>query len=178
MGRNILLGFIAALALVQVAAAAAPKQIPFDIDTIIVPASSPFTFKSFDKEAITASFAGRVVLSGTYHYGMNDEANDWSVTLTLDPASRALLPYWKNRPGDGTLWIDNESDFIRAAIPRAAIDALTKKKSGTLTGHVSIIADHYTAAVVCDAPDYTVHFVGLANASVAAVSKVPAEFGC
>jgi hypothetical protein len=179
MGRKLLPGFIAAFAIVQIAfAAGAPKQIPFDIDTIIVPADSPLKFKSFDKEAITASFTGRVILSGTYHYGMNDEANDWSVTLVLDPASRGLLPYWKNRPGDGTIWIDNEADFIRAAIPQPAIDALMKKKSGSIAGHVSIIADKYSASVVCDAPDYSVHFVGLANKTVAALSKEPAVFGC
>ena len=178
MGRNILLGLIAALALVQAAIAAAPKQIPFDIDTIIVPASSPLKFKSFDKEAITAHFAGRVVLSGTYRYGMNEEANDWSVTLILDPASRGFLPYWKNRPGDGTLWIDNEADFIKAVVPRAAIDSLARKKSGSITGHVSIIAEDYSAAVVCDAPDYSIRFVGLANTSVAVLNKEPAEFGC
>jgi hypothetical protein len=178
MGRKILLGIIAALAFVQIAAAAAPKQIPFDIDTIIVPADSTLKFKSFDKEEITAHFAGRVVLSGTYHYGMNEQADDWSVTLMLDPASRGLLPYWRNRPGDGTIWIDNEADFVRAVIPRAMIDALRKKKSGSITGHVSIIADDYKAAVVCDGPDYSVRFVGLATTSVAALNKEPAEFGC
>jgi len=178
MGRKILLGIAIALALVQAAVAAAPKQLPFDIDTIIVPANSPLTFKSFDKEAITAHFAGRVVLSGTYRYGMNEEANDWSITLILDPASRGLLPYWKNRPGDGTIWIDNETDFVKAVIPRAMIDALARKKSGSISGHVSIIAENYSAAVVCDAPDYSIHFVGIAKTSVAALSKEPAEFGC
>jgi hypothetical protein len=178
MGRKILLGIIAALAFVQIAAAAAPKQIPFDIDTIIVPADSTLKFKSFDKEEITAHFAGRVVLSGTYHYGMNEQADDWSVTLMLDPASRGLLPYWRNRPGDGTIWIDNEADFVRAVIPRAMIDALRKKKSGSITGHVSIIAEDYKAAVVCDGPDYSIRFVGIANTSVAALNKEPAEFGC
>jgi hypothetical protein len=178
MGRKILLGLIAALAFVQIAAAAPPKQIPLDIDTIIVPAESTLKFKSFDKEEITASFAGRVVLSGTYHYGMNETADDWSVTLVLDPASRGLLPYWRNRPGDGTIWIDNEADFVRAIIPRAMIDALRKKKTGSITGHVSIVADDYKAAVVCDAPDYSIRFVGIAATSVAALNKEPAEFGC
>jgi hypothetical protein len=178
MGRKILLGIIAALAFVQIAAAAAPKQIPFDIDTIIVLADSTLKFKSFDKEEITAHFAGRVVLSGTYHYGMNEQADDWNVTLVLDPASRALLPYWRNRPGDGTIWIDNEADFVRAVIPHATIDALRKKKSGSITGHVSIVAEDYKAAVVCDAPDYSVRFVGIAATSVAALNKEPAEFGC
>jgi hypothetical protein len=178
MGRKILLGLIAALAFVQIAAAAPPKQIPLDIDTIIVPADSTLKFKSFDKEEITASFAGRVVLSGTYHYGMNETADDWSVTLVLDPASRSLLPYWRNRPGDGTLWIDNEADFVRAVIPHAMIDALRKKKTGSITGHVSIVADDYKAAVVCDAPDYSIRFVGIAATSVAALNKEPAEFGC
>ena len=141
-------------------------------------ADSTLKFKSFDKEEITASFAGRVTLSGTYHYGMNETANDWSVTLALDPASRALLPYWRNRPGDGTIWIDNEADFVRAVIPRAMIDALAKKKSGSITGHVSIVAEDYKAAIVCDAPDYSVRFVGIATTSVAALNKEPAEFGC
>jgi hypothetical protein len=177
MGR-ILLGFIAALTLVQVAFAGAPKQLAFYIDTIIVPADTPLKFKSFDKEAITAHFTGRVVLSGTYRYGMNETSNDWSVTITLDPASRRLLPYWKNRPGDGTLWIDNEGDFVRAVIPRAMIDALAKKKSGSLAGHISIIADDYSATIVCDASDYSVHFVGIATPAMAALNKEPAEFGC
>jgi hypothetical protein len=178
MGRKIILGIIAALALVHIAAAAPPKQIPLDIDTIIVPGDSTLKFKSYGKEEITARFAGRVVLSGTYHYGMNETADDWSVTLMLDPASRELLPYWRNRPGDGTIWIDNEADFVRAVIPHAMIDALRKKKSGSITGHVSIVADDYKAAVVCDAPDYSVHFIGIANTSVAALNKEPAEFGC
>lgn len=178
MGRKILLGIIAALAAVQIDAAPAPKQIPFDVDTIIMPADSPLKFKSFDKEEITVHFAGRVVLSGTYHYGMNETADDWSVTLVLDPASRGLLPYWKNRPGDGTLWIDNEADFVRAVIPHAMIDALTKKKSGSITGHVSIVAEDYKAMIVCDAPDYSIRFIGLATTSVAALNKEPAEFGC
>ncbi|HUO93468.1 MAG TPA: hypothetical protein VMU22_11125 [Rhizomicrobium sp.] len=178
MGRKLFLGIIAAFALVQAAVAGAPRQIPFDIDTIIMPADSPLKFKSFDKEEITAHFAGRVVLSGTYHYGMNEQADDWSVTLTLDPASRGLLPYWKNRPGDGTLWIDNEADFIRAVIPRAMIDALKRKKSGSISAHVSIVAEDYKAAVVCDAPDYSVRFVSLATTSLAALNTRPAEFGC
>ena len=178
MGRKILLSIIAALALVQAAAAGSPKQIPFDIDTIIVPADSTLKFKSFDRQEITAHFTGRVVLSGTYHYGMNETADDWSATLVLDPASRGLLPYWKNRPGDGTIWIDNEADFVRAVIPRAMVDALRKKKSGSITGHVSIVAEDYKAAVVCDAPDYSIRFVGIAATSVAALNKEPAEFAC
>lgn len=180
MRRNYFFGIVAALALFSAAVTAqsAPKAIPLDVDTILIPADSPLKFKSFDKEAITASFAGRVVLSGTYHYGMNETANDWSVTLMLDPASRALLPYWRNRPGDGTIWIDNEADFVRAVIPHAMIDALRKKKSGSITGHVSIVAEDYKAAVVCDAPDYSVRFVSIATTSVAALNKDPAEFGC
>jgi len=180
MRRNYFFGIVAAVALFSAAVTAqsAPKAIPFDVDTIIMPAASPLKFKSFDKEAITARFAGRAVLSGTYHYGMNETADDWSVTLVLDPASRALLPYWRNRPGDGTIWIDNEADFVRAVIPHAMIDALRKKKSGSITGHVSIVADDYKAAIVCDAPDYSVHFVGIATTSVAGLNEEPAEFGC
>lgn len=178
MGRTFLLGIIAAFALMQAAVAGAPKQIPFDVDTIVIPASSPLTFKSFDREEITAHFTGRVVLSGTYHYGMNEQADDWSVTLVLDPASRGLLPYWKNRPGDGTIWIDNEADFVRAVIPQATIDALRKRKSGSIAGHVSIVAESYKAAVVCDAPDYSVRFVSLASTAVAALNRDPAQFGC
>ncbi len=180
MRRNHFFGIVAGLALFGAAAAShsAPKQIPLDIDTIIVPADSTLKFKSFDKQEITASFAGRVVLSGTYHYGMNEMANDWSVTLMLDPATRGLLPYWRNRPGDGTIWIDNEADFVRAVIPRATIDALRKKKSGSIIGHVSIVAEDFKAAVVFDGQDYSIRFVGIAGTSVAALNKEPAEFGC
>ena len=99
-------------------------------------------------------------------------------TLVLDPASRGLLPYWKNRPGNGTIRILNEADFVRAVIPRAMIDGLRKKKTGSMTGHVSIVAEDYKAAVVCDAPDYSIRFVGIAGTTVAALNRAPAEFGC
>jgi hypothetical protein len=178
MGRKYLLGILAASALLSVSAVAGPKQIPLDVDTLIVPTDGLLKYKSFDKEEITAHFIGRVTLSGTYHYGMNEQADDWSVTLVLDPSSRALLPYWKNRPGDGTVWIDNEADFVRAVIPRTTIDALRKKKSGSITGHVSIVAEDYKAAIVCDAPEYSVRFVSLASTAMAALNTAPAEFGC
>ena len=67
MRRNYFFGILAALALFGAALAgqAAPKIIPFAVDTIIVPADSPLRFKSFNKDEITASFTGRVTLSGT-----------------------------------------------------------------------------------------------------------------
>jgi hypothetical protein len=178
VGRKFLLRIVAAFALAQAAIAGAPKQIPFDIDTIVVPAGSPLKFKSFDKDEDTAHFTGRVILSGTYHYGIDELSDDWTVYLVLDRESRAQLPYWQTRPGDGFIWIENEADFVRAVIPRAMVDALHKKKSGSITGHVSIVAEDYKAAVVCDAPDYSVRFVSLATANVAALNKEPAEFGC
>lgn len=151
---------------------------PLDVDALVMPVAGPLKFKSFDKSEITAHFAGRVTLSGTYRYGYNATADDWSITLMLDAASRRLLPYWKNRPGDGTVWIDNEGDFVRAAIPKAAIEKLRAKKSGSITGHVAIIAEDYKAAIVCDAPDYSVRFISLATMNVAQLDPAPAEFGC
>src|SRR5215472_2179521 len=180
MGRRFLLGLLAMLALCGATAAGPPppRLMPLDVDTLVMPAGGPLKFKTFDKSEITAHFAGRVTLAGTYRYGYNETADDWSVTLMLDAASRRLLPYWKNRPGDGTLWIDNEADFVRAVIPRATIDKLRAKKSGSISGHVAIVAEDYKAAIVCDAPDYSVRFISLATMNVAQLSPAPAEFGC
>ena len=124
MRRNYFFGILAALALFGAALAgeAAPKIIPFAVDTIIVPADSPLRFKSFNKDEITASFTGRVTLSGTYHYEIDDTAGGSNLYLVLDPASRGLLPYWKSRPGNGSITIDNEADFVRAVIPQPMLE--------------------------------------------------------
>jgi hypothetical protein len=173
MGRRFFFGFLTMLALCGVVAAGpAPQLMPLGVDTLVIPAASPLKFKSFDKGEITASFAGRLVLSGTYHYGTD-------LYLELDPQSRALLPYWKNRPGDGTVSINNEADFVRAVIPAATIKRFhAANDQGSVTGHVSIVADTYQAMIVCDAPDYSVRFVSLATTNVAALSGDPAQHGC
>lgn len=98
--------------------------------------------------------------------------------LVLDPASRGLLPYWKNRPGDGSISILNVADFVRAAVPPPMLEKLKAKKTGSLSGHISIVADNYQATIVCDAPDYSVRFVGLAGTAVAALNSAPAGIGC
>jgi hypothetical protein len=181
MRRNFILGIVAALALVGAAIAgqpAAPTRIPLAVDTIIVPAGSPLKFKAFDKDEITATFSGRVTLSGTYHYGIDDTAGGSNLYLVLDPASRGLLPYWKNRPGNGSISIINEADFVHAVISPSMLEKLRAKKGGSLTGHISIVAENYQAAVVCDAPDYSVRFVGVAATSVVALNAEPAGIGC
>ena len=180
MKRNYFFGLVAALALfgAAIAGQAAPKIIPFAVDTIIVPADSPLQFKSFNKDEITASFTGRVTLSGTYHFGIDDTAGGSNLYLVLDPASRGLLPYWKNRPGNGSITIDNEADFVRAVISQPMLEKLRTRKTGSLTGRVSIIAENYQAMIVCDAPDYSVRFVGVAAKAVAALNASPAGIGC
>ena len=174
MGQRFLLAIIATLSFCGAVAAGgpAPKLMPFDVDTLVIPAQSPVKFMSFDKGEVTASFAGRVTLSGTYHYGDD-------TYLVLDRGARALLPYWKDRPGDGTVMINNAGDFAKAAIPATAMAKYhAGKGQGSITGRVSIVADGYTAMIVCDAPNYSVHFVSLATTKVAALNRDPAEHGC
>jgi hypothetical protein len=180
MRRNYFFGIVAALALVGAAIAgqAAPKVIAFPVDSIVIPADSPLKFKSFNKDEITASFAGRVTLSGTYHYGVDETAGGSNLYLVLDPASRGLLPYWKNRPGNGSITIENEMDFVRAVIPQPMLEKLRARKTGSLIGRVSIVAENYQAAIVCDAPDYSIRFVGVAGTVVAALNPAPAGIGC
>lgn len=180
MGREIfrLFSLIAFVAMTIAGADAADKLVPLGTDTLVIPSGSVATYRSFDRDNITAHFTGRFTLTGTWYYGIDEDSGDWTAYMIVNEATRKTLPYWKNRPGNGHIDIDNEADFVRAVVPSAAIERLKKAKKGTLSGKISIVAENYQASVVCDGPYYYVHFVSVATMNVAALDRTEAEFGC
>ena len=187
MGRIYLLKFavgaLAAFGVLASADAGPAQHLPFsDIDTLIVPESSPLAVRSTDKKEVSVQISGRYVLSGTYHLGYlgweGEQPGDWTAYIDPDAADRAKLPYWQRRGGNEHVWIDNQRQFARAVIPADVLTRLQTEKIKSVSGRISIVVEGYKAWIECDAPNYSTHFVSIYKPQLVQLSQAYTGFGC
>jgi len=169
---------LAALLAVQSAGGAATHvALPSIQESIIIPGGSPLTFKSFDKDAITAHFAGQIQLSGTYYYGnlvYQDASNDKAAYFRPDAASMARLPYFKEHGRPDDIFLSNPAAFERAVVPSGT---KMRKSAPYATGHITIIVDQFEASIECDAPNFSARFVSIVTPAPVRMAAMP-DTGC
>jgi hypothetical protein len=150
-----------------------------------VPSDSPVEFASLGQYDI-ALFNGRFKLSGTYHYGYttDDPRADASYgVLDLyfipDKAIARRLPYWAQRGGVHEMRFRNESAFIKAVVPAAAVRRLEQRKTFSVSGRTSVVVESYQASVECDYATYSVLFVAVEHPpQVLASRDFVMQYGC
>lgn len=143
-------------------------------DSLIVPDGTPVHFKSWNREEITAHFEGKFVLEGRF------EIASWDADpiIVPDPDTAAHLPHWRDRGGPAYIFIRNSMPFEKAVLSPREIEGLRNHKTQKLAGHVAIVADHYSAAIVCDAPDYEVDFISLVRPIHVSANQQVQDAGC
>lgn len=128
---------------------------------VVHPSTSPLRFASYaGKPHPTATFTGRVEISGTYVVGLEDD--QISASLWLDERSRKLLPHWDIKGEADQLDITNSDNFAKAVL---SAEELVKLKSGRMArirGQASIVADEYATSLLdCDLVSYKARFVSV-----------------
>ena len=146
-------------------------------DGIVLPAASPLRLASVAGDPLpTATFAGRVEISGAYEIELYDD--EVSATLWPDQPSLELLPHWDGRGDAEQLYISNSTEFAKAVLSE---EELAKLKSGRLPlirGQASIVADGYEASLVeCDSTSYSARFVSVVK-NIEIAGSPPEEVGC
>ncbi len=166
-------------------AAEAPSVHVADGLDYAVPSKSPVQFASLGKFGV-ATFRGRFVMSGTYHYGyLTDDprADATYGVLELyflpDENVAAQLPYWVQRKPVHEIRFRNDNAFVRAVITPETIEVLKKKQVFSVEGRTSIVVSDYQASVECDYPTYSVLFVSVEHPGMLLASREFIEqYGC
>lgn len=130
-------------------------------DGIALPAGSPLRLASVVRDRdLTATFTGRVEITGTYEIELYFE--EISAYLWPDKGSLELLPHWDGHGEAEQLYIANSTEFAKAVLSE---EELAKLKSGRLAlirGQASIVGDKYEASLGdCEVTSYSARFVSL-----------------
>jgi hypothetical protein len=183
-----ILARIAALPLALILASAVPADaiIPLpglDGEAIVVPHDSPVRFRGWGKED-TAHFSGSFVLSGTYSYGC-EFCDDWpikedelSLKIVPDPALASRLPHWKIRSGDMAIFLKQSEKLNRAIGSPGERRALRSGKLDDIHGRITILVDHFDAAIECDGATYLARFVSVVRRPTVQRDKLDGSYGC
>ena len=128
-----------------------------------VPAASPVTLESKGHYA-EFTFKGAFTLSGTFTYGYvhSDSADDIITTFVFVPdrASVRNLPHWPGGTPD-RLTFSNEEEFLKAMVPAKDLAALNARRSGSITGRVTVRADTWHTILACGDAYYAARFVSV-----------------
>ena len=172
------------MAALIVGAAPAPTYMPlgqYD-EGIVIPASSPVTFRQFDQYD-SAQFSGRFVLEGVFvldcdmcEPGYKD--NEIRLSIIPDPAIAVRLPHWQVHQNDLAIVITNAASFLRAVSTPTQRKLLLSGKLDEVRGRAAIVVDQYEAHLDCDSADYSARFVAIAKPPKVAKVEVNGAFGC
>lgn len=159
---------------------AEPQVIPrnpknADGPAIIIPAGSALRLASFPPEGTSATFRGRLTLTGRYKLtGYGDEA--W-VRLWPDSKSQAALPYWRNwwegRPTE--IFLENGWAFALAVVGKNELRKLKADTKHSVRGQLTIVVEGYETSIDCDVAHYSARFVSVVNPSIQVAANRPKE---
>jgi len=136
----------------------------------VVPAGSPVgkaTFATGDD--ISATFAGKFVLSGTFHAGA-----DGIAFLKPDAGVAAHLPRWKESGAPREIWFENGEAAVHAIMPRGGGG---NSIASAADRHVVLDVDRYTIHIECDTASYYVRFLSVHQPGAVA-QEIEQEGGC
>ncbi len=151
----------------------------------VIPPDSPVNFSSTGKYG-EVLFAGRFVMSGTYHYGYltNDPTRDASydeldLYFVPDRPIAMSLPYWKGHRIASEIRFTNVTAFARAVVPDRDLMALKQRRLLSVSGRAKLWVNDYRAWVECDYPTYEVRFLSIYKPSLLVAGRsLNKQFGC
>jgi hypothetical protein len=183
MGRFAMAALVAAAPIPVMGASSEKVHVADGVD-YTVPLNSPVKFASTGQYDV-ASFSGRFLMSGSYHYGYitNDRrAEDYGdLELYFLPDNRLAmrLPYWAQRHPVREVRFRNERAFVMAVVPSKERDALKRRKILSTSGRATVVVEAYQASIECDYPTYSVMFVSIEHSAQWLASSGPVQqFGC
>ena len=153
-------------------AAPVTLALPDKADSVIVPDGSGLKFAKF-ADADTATFTGKLTLTGTYYYGHSeyDDGGDSFVLLFRpDAASAARMPYLKTRGRPADMVLTNEAPFVKTYLPKDTLARVRPGRTTYASGAVAVTVDTVSAGVVCDGASWSARFVSVTK-------PVPVKFG-
>jgi hypothetical protein len=125
------------------------------------------------------------VLVGRFSYGCEfcDQGDirqdDLELKIEPDQALRRRLPRWKLRGGgDMAIYVSGSERLERTIGTAIERKALLDGKLPDLHGRIALVVDRYEAAIECDSPSYSAHFVSVAMRPKVARNEQYHDFGC
>jgi hypothetical protein len=150
-------------------------------DSLIVPANSPVRY-NFTGKYDDIHFVGRFILTGKFYYGCASDCDErdpsFELLIVPDADQQARLPHWSQRTREIRVSIGSDRRLVPGIVPKRELALVRAGKLDAVSGRVSILVDNYTAAIECDAPVYSVTFVGLVKSVQVAAASDASKFGC
>jgi hypothetical protein len=148
-----------------------------DAEGVVIPVNSPVKFKNFDRNEPAAHFEGEFLLTGRWEIYSDDE-HETDPFLVPDPSVAKTLTHWRLRGGPESIGFKNEEKFIAAVVPEQVWSDLKHKKIHQAGGRIAIWVKNYDISIVCDAPEYDVDFVRVAQPAEIAMNLQLKDAGC
>lgn len=173
------------IAAILLAGAAGGVSLAYDripaLHGLSVPSDSPVSYRGIDDEYLSATFAGRFVLTGTFMYGCEGckyraMEDDLSLYFVPDPGLEKRLPHWIAYDQDMRIRIYGEAGFGQSM--GATRSDIMAGKIHVATGRASIVVDHFTASIDCGTANYSATFVAMAQAPVTQHASFDGAYGC
>jgi hypothetical protein len=147
---------------------AASKRVGADAE-LILPRNSPLRVARTNQKEGRATFSGRLLVSGRFTYGCTDACEkpfrraDMRLYFLPDARTAASLPRWKGLRPIGSIEIGNSAKFAAIAVSRETMHQLEYGRLEQVTGHASVIVDHYRTGIACDDTWASARFLSFAK---------------
>jgi hypothetical protein len=152
-------------------------------EAIVIPHNSPVHFRGWGENDV-AHFSGKFVLAGTYSYGC-EFCDDWpiktdelSLKIVPDAAMASRLPHWRLRSGNKGIFIDASKSLNRTIGTPDELRALKAGKIDDIHGNVSVLVDHFDAAIECDGAAYSARLVAVIKRPTVRRNNLDGSYGC
>lgn len=179
--------FLTAALLLNPAAGGAADERVFPVldyhEALVVPATSPVSFKGF-AAPLDAAFTGRFVLTGVFTYGCQWDCegavrpSEFVFYVIPDPALAAQFPHWTHTHNDVRVAISDAEPFLRSHITPEQRAALASGKLPLVTGRAAIVVDQFHTSVECGTVFWSARFVAMASPLKVEPIRIAGDFGC